>query len=370
VLLSAAGLFVGHLSNLRNLDLGFVRESVLLVRLDPARSGYQANELARLYQELLGRLQTLPGVRSATLSGVTPIEGAGAARFATVEGFQEKPEDRRYLSLNWVAPKYFETLGTPLVAGRDFAFEDEGRPRVAIVNQAMARYYFRDGSPIGKHLTFDGQDRAYEIVGVVGDAKYLTLHNAAPRTVYMNAFQEGLASQFALRTTVRPTAVAGEVRRLAGEVLKNVPIAKVTTLDDQVNASIVPERLIALLSGFFAGLGALLAAIGLYGLLAYTVARRTNEIGIRMALGATRRDVSLMVLKSALGLVCIGLVVGAPIAFSSRRFVASVIENLRAESGVPIVFAAAAMIAIALVAAYLPARRAARVDPMVALRHE
>jgi ABC-type antimicrobial peptide transport system permease subunit len=151
--------------------------------------------------------------------------------------------------------------------------------------------------------------------------------------------------------------------------LKTVRIARVTTMDDQVNASIVPERLIATLSGFFGGLGALLAAIGLYGLLAYTVARRTNEIGIRMALGATERDVTAMVLKSALGLVLAGLLVGAPIAAWSQRVVASLVENVTLGIAMPIAVAAAAMIAVALLAAYVPARRAARVQPIDALRH-
>jgi predicted permease len=371
VLLSAAGLFVRHVSNLRNLDLGFERDSVLLVSLNPQGSGYNRSELTRLYRVLLARLQTIPGVRSVTLSGMTPIEGAGASRFANVEGFTERPEDRRYVSLNWIAPKYFATFGTPLVAGRDFAFEDEARPAVAIVNQAMARHYFGGRSPIGKHVTFERLDGTYEIVGVVADAKYLNLHNAAPRTVYFNAFQEGqIASQFALRTTVMPTSVAGEVRRLVGDVVKNVRIAKVTTLDDQVNASIVPERLIAVLAGFFGGLGALLAAIGLYGLMAYTVARRTNEIGVRMALGATRRDVTLMVLKSALALVCAGLALGAPVALSTAYLAARVIQNVAVEPSFAIAFAAAALLATALLAAYMPARRAARVDPMDALRHQ
>lgn len=152
--------------------------------------------------------------------------------------------------------------------------------------------------------------------------------------------------------------------------MKTVGVAKVTTLDDQVNASIVPERLIAILSGFFGGLGALLAVIGLYGLLAYMVARRTNEIGVRMALGATEGDVSRMVLKGALGLVGAGLVVGVPIAVWSKRLAASAIENLPANNAFPIAFALTAMIAVALLAAYVPARRAARVDPMEALRHE
>ena len=370
VMLSAAGLLVSHLSNLRNLNLGFDRESVLLVTLDPSRSGYERLRLSNLYRDLLGRLQAIPGVRNATVSGATPISGAGASRFVNVDGVVERAEDRRYVSLNWVAPKYFTTYGTPLVAGRDFAFEDQSRPPVAIVNQAMARHYFGTGNPLGRRFTFEGQTRSYEIIGIVADAKYYDLYETPPRTIYMNVFQEarGSASQFALRTDVAPTALVSDVRRAVADVMPNVSVGKVTTLTEQLDASIVVERLIALLSSAFGAVGALLAAIGLYGLLAYTVSRRTTEIGVRMALGATKGQITSMVLKSALGLVAAGLIIGAPLAMISPRFLARLVQSLTVELPLPLVVAAVAMIGVGLVAAYVPARRASRVEPMQALR--
>ena len=373
-LLSAAGLFVSNLSNLRHLDLGFRRDHVLLGTLDPSRSGYDAEKLAGAYLELLRRLETTPGVRSASLSAPTPLSGAGASGFASIEGFEEKPEDRRYISLSWIAPKYFETLGTPLLAGRDFNLQDS---HGAIVNQALAQYYFAAGSPIGKHVTLEhvtggGDARSYEIVGMVADAKYYEIREPTPRTIYLPAFQDGrvLAQNFVLRTNVDPTTVAGDVRRTVHAVLKTIPLARITALSDQVDATIVTERLIAALSELFGGLGSLLAAIGLYGLLAYTVARRITEIGIRMALGATRGNVIRMVLGDALGMVLAGLLLGVPLASWGKTFAASLMQDLPLSSVQPIVFGTIGMITIALAAAYVPARRAARVDPMDALRHE
>ena len=330
VLLSAAGLFVRHLLNLRHLDLGFHPDHVLLVTLDPDRSGYDDQRLSLAYQQLLERMEAIPGVRSATICAPSPLSGAGANRGVTIEGYQSKPGEIRNVMESWVTPKYFATFGTPLLMGRDFSFSDKGRARVAIINQTMAHYYFGNIDPLGKQVIFDGDQQPYEIVGVSGDAKYLEIRETTLRTIYLNMFQEdSVGSQFALRTSIDPGAVVPDVRRAVDELLKTVSVKSVTTLSDQVNASIVPERLLATLSLWFGMLGALIVAIGVYGLLAYTVARRINEIGIRMALGATRSNATWMVIGDALGMVCMGLAIGTPVAFWSGRLAASLARSCR-----------------------------------------
>jgi putative ABC transport system permease protein len=372
LLVTGAAVFLGHLSRLRNLDLGFRREHVLLVQLDPAGRGYSRAQLAALYRELLSRLEAIPGVRSASITACTPIQGCGMSRFVSVDGFVERPEDRRYTAFSLVAPRYFETLGIPLLAGRDLDFADAGRTRVAVASEAFARHYFSGRDPIGKLVTIENYDtHPYQIVGIAGDAKYIELREPAPRTVYLNMFQENrTVNQFAVRTSSDPYAVSAEVRRATREVLKTIPISRITTLSDQVDAAIVPERLIATLSEFFGALGAVLAGVGLYGLLAYAVARRINEIGIRMALGATAGDVRLLVLRDALATTGAGVVAGAVMVLWARPLAAAVLPDLKVDSFAPLALGAAAIFAIALLSSYLPIRRAARVDPMVALRHE
>ena len=371
-LLSAAGVLIGHVARLKDVDTGFNRDRMLLLTLDPERSGYERPQLFVPYRTLIERLEAMPAIQSTTLSAVTPIEGPGAARFVDVAGFEESPEAKKYIPLNWIGPRYFETFGTRLIDGREFRFDDIGRPRVAIVNQAMARYYFGAATPIGRQFTFTGRPDVYEIVGMVDDVKYQVLTEAAPRTVYLHAFQEPrmFTDKLSIRTRIAETAVVADVQRVVQDVLKTVSVAKVTTLDAQLDASIAIERTIALLAGFFGGLGALLAALGLYGLLAYTVVRRTREIGIRMALGASRGDVVRLVLRGAVVLVVAGVAVGTQVAFWAQRLAAQALNNVGVDAGVPIAIAAAEMSLVAVAAVYMPARRAAGIDPATTLKRE
>ena len=369
MLLTAAGMFLRNLADLENRNIGINRDRVLMIALDPSHSGYKDDQLSRDYQRLLTRMEEIPGVRSASIVWMPPLSGGGSDGTASVEGSIVG----LHIYKNWVAPRYFDTVGMPLVAGRDFNFRDHmSSPRVVVINQTMARESFGTANPLGRHLTFKGDDdNSYEIIGVVGDAKYVEIREATTGTAYLSTFQKAHPdSQFVIRTMVPPAQIVGAARREVRGLLKTVLLGKVTTLAAHVDASIVQERLIAILSSLFGALGSLLAAIGLYGLLAYTVARRTNEIGIRMALGANRFDVIRMVLREAVVTVAAGLAIGIPISLAAGKAVVGAIPDLPPEDVRTVIFAVAAMIAIATAAAYVPARRAARVDPMEALRYE
>ncbi len=378
LLLSSAALFVSYLWSLEHTDLGFRKDHVLLVRLDRPAKLPPAENAPAIYQELLLRLEQIPGVRSASISSPTPLSGAGASGFAIVDGFVERPADRRWISIGWAAPKFFQTLGTPLLAGRDFNFQDQAHSQIAIINRAMAQYYFQHGNPIGKritlyHVTQDPESRSYEVVGVVADAHYYEIREAPGRTIYLPAFRDKsvVAENLVLRTNTDPAKVSADVMRVEQSILKDVPIAKITTLTDQVDSSILPERLMATLSGVFASLAVLLASVGLYGLLAYTVACRTNEIGIRLTLGATPGHVTRMVMAETFAILAVGLGLGIPLALLGRIVAAPIIGGTQMTDAIgPLLIGTCIVLMGAVVASYIPAWRASHVDPMLALRHE
>ena len=374
LLLGLAGLFLRTLEKLRAVDAGFRKEHVLVLKL--AR-GYRAAGGRALYEELQSRFGALPGVASVSLSMDTPL-GGGLSYGAgiSIPGRPPDGDDALQVYHNFVGPRFFETMGIPLLAGRDFDVrDDEGAPQRAVVSESVARRYFGGEDPLGRQIFF-GTTPA-EVVGVAGDVRYTSLRENAPQMVYRPYRQQpgGIGGlTFLVRatsgTTVLTPLLRGEVRAAA----RDLPVPSVFTLEDQIDGTLVEERLLAALSGFFGAVAALLASIGLYGTVAYTVVRRTREIGIRMAVGAHPGLVARMVLRESLAMVAAGLALGIPAALAAARIARGVIAGLLfgVSPADPATLAGATfvLVAIGLVAAYVPARRAARIDPMKALRHE
>lgn len=379
LLVSAATMFVGHVSRMRTLDLGFRSDNVLLMILDTSKTGFKRAQLAPRLQQLQEKMRRITGVQSVAIGGCTPIQGCGAMRFVIVDERPEPEETRTRVSLNFVSPGYFETLRVPFKAGRDFSMQDVGRPRVAIINETMAGHYFPGGDAVGKYFRVDPDKRfggwngeePYEVIGVVANSKNVDLHAPAPRSMFFNMFQENeVMTQFLLRTAIDPDSIAGPARQAVREELSAARVSRVTTLSRQVDSAIVPERLVATLASYFGVLAITLSGIGLYGLLSYAVARRTGEIGVRIAIGARAVDIWWLVLRRALIVLCGGILAGGLLALWAGPLASRVVQGLRPESLLPIAFAAGAVIVVGLLACVVPVRRAARVDPIVALRTE
>ena len=379
LLLVGAGLFVRSLRNLESQDLGFSPQHVLLVGIDPRIAGYKQAQLPSFYRLVQERVEAIPGVRSASLAAYGLESGSTQSEsIRRVQGYVRKPREPMVAQITTVGQRYFETVGMTLLVGRGFGPQDsETSPKVAVINETMARYYFGRENPIGKRFAFDepGLGADLEIVGVTKDARYNNLREETPHMVYLPAFQHPeYLHELEVRSLGNPTSVAQDVRRALTEIDSKLPVIRVTTLSERVDGSLNQERLIAQLSSFFGGLALLLACVGLYGIMSYAVARRTSEIGIRMALGAQRGNILGMVLRETLLLVLIGLALGIPAALAATRLAGSLISSLlfklKAADPVTITIATLVMIVIALLAGYLPARRASRVDPMVALRYE
>lgn len=369
LLLVAGGLFIGTLRNLKVQELGLRAENVLSIDLG-AQRGYRP-EWPSLIVRLLERTRAVPGVQAASVSfNGTLSDSSSGVGGLKIDGYvPQTPEDQR-AKANWVTPGYFETTGIPLLDGRDFSMSDNNAAqKVAIVNQTLVRHYFGNARAIGRRFEFN--KGAYEIIGVAKDAKYIDLREPSPRLVYFGALQrQGGIHSLEVRTAGSPLAFAGALQAAIREIDPRLRIAEVSTLGERIDRKLGREYLVADIAGFFGGLTLFLVSIGIYGTLAYTVAQRTNEIGIRMALGAEPASVMKMVLRDILLLLAAGLGTGVVAVAVCGRLVESLLFGLKPTDLTTIALAASVLTAIALTAGYLPARRASRVDPLTALRFE
>ncbi len=375
ILLVAAGLFVRSLSKLSEVNLGYNRENLLLFRVNPAAGGYKGAATTRLYQELLERIAAIPGLRGITVSHNGLFSGAESGDPIAVEGYTPKPGEEMHSRFDFVGPGYFSTLGIPILTGREIGPQDSSGVRAAVVNQTFARQWFPNTNPLGKHVrdTYPGNPGDMVIVGVVSDAKYNSLREKTPPRIYAPLFNpvwEQTTAVYEVRTFADPSSVSALLRQAVQAASASLPAIKIHTMSGLVDDSLQTDRFIEQLSEAFGVLAMLLASIGLYGIMAYTVARRTRDIGIRLALGAEPGNVLWQVLRETLVLVLIGIAIGVPMALGGTHLVRSMLFGLGFADPVAILFAASLLAVVAALAGFLPARRASQVDPMVALRYE
>ncbi|MCU1275011.1 MAG: permease, partial [Bryobacterales bacterium] len=377
LLLIGAGLFLRTLQNLQHVDLGYAREKLLLVRIDALEAGYKDAPRAAVFRTLLERFRAIPGVRGVTLSENGLFSGTESGDQISVEGYKPQKRGDDSARFDQIGPNYFSTIGVPLLLGREIGPQDiETSPHVCVINEAMARFFFGKQNPIGKHITDEFPDTrtTFQIVGVSKDDRDHRLRGDVPRRFYIPFFQ-GLggippAANFEVRTFADPNSLVKTIRREVEQVDRALPILNINPLGELLDRTLMQERLIAQLSAFFGALALLLACVGLYGVLSYSIARRTNEIGIRMALGAEQRTVLGMILRETLVVVAAGVAIGIPVAFALTRLVSSKLYGLNASDPLTMILASAILAAVAMFAGYLPAHRASRVDPLDALRYE
>jgi putative ABC transport system permease protein len=378
LLLIGAGLFLRSLENLSKLGPGFTAERLI---------GYSIERTKLMFREITDNLGALPGVQSVGLASMRILENNEWDSSMSVEGYNpDKPDDRAQPYMNQVSPNYFAALGVPIIAGRDFTMADNHEvkhgpdaddfvPTVVMINETFAKKYFAGRNPLGRHLGFGtdpGTPTDMEVIGVVKDIKYTNLRDEIPP----QAFVPYMPSRFVgnmtvyVRTTGEPTALMNSIRSKVRDIDANLPIYDMRTTDDQIANSLAAERMIASLSTVFGFLATILAAVGLYGLMAYNVVQRTREIGIRMALGAAQTDVVWMVMRDVLLLVGVGVAVGIPASLGLARIVQSQLYGLSAHDPWTLMLATGGLAAIAAAAGYIPAARASRLDPTAALRYE
>jgi predicted permease len=371
-LLVTAALLVRSLQNLRAFDTGFRKENVLLATVNPSLNGYSPEQAHNFYDALLMKVRVLPGLSSASLASDSPISGGWDQNGISVEGYTPRQGENMSVDVTYVATDYFKTLGIPVVEGRDFNEQDRvGSPKVALINQKMARYFFGDASPLGKRISVDDKLDT-TIVGVVKDATYINLRKDVRRHFYTSTAQIPRLFDLALhvKTTVAPATVAEQIRNEIKSLDPHLPLYNVKTLEGEIDESLTQERLVTWLSAAFGILAMLLTALGLYGVLMFSVARRTREIGIRVALGAQRRDVFKLVMIRGMILVGLGIVLGIGGSLALSRVLESLLFGVKATNALMMFGVSAGLIVVAFVACYLPARRATKVDPLEALRYE
>ena len=389
VMLVMAGLFAGSLRNLEEQDLGFVPDQVLTCRLDLAAAGYNKANLPQLYSRLIERVEALPGVRSAALTDSGMLAGGNHTSNISIEGYAAKPDEDMNVHHRHVTWNFLRTDGITLLEGRDISRDDQQQtPHVVVIDEAFAQRYFPGHDPVGHRFRLGGPEfepPGMMIVGVVKNSKYTALDEKPSPMAFIPLVQEPFSEQpdapknslpylygneLNVRAAGDPNALAESVRRAIAEIDSKIPVFGVSNLSQRVSDSAHDARAIAQLSGFFGLLALVLAAIGLYGVMAYNVSRRTREIGVRMAIGAEAYHVLRMVMRESLLVVIIGVVLGIPAALGMGRLISSQLYNLSPRDPVTLALAIVLLLVACILAAYLPARRAARIDPMVALRHE
>jgi predicted permease len=378
LLLVSAGLLVRSLQRLSKVDVGFRQENILLVSLFPTLSGYEgARELA-LYASAQDRVSTAPGVLSATFSRFGILSGGRWVRKATTFAPEGQGTDEVKANCNPVAPRFFETMGIPMVLGRDFISADgQNATKVAVVSELFAHKYFRGGAALGKRLHFKDADTGQEVfvVGVVKEVKALSLRESESLPqIYIPLAQSpaDLLGQITMevRTSMDPAAGAAAVREAMHDVDANLPVVQIITQKSRTEGTLQSERSLSVLSTAFGILALVLSSIGLYGIASYSVAARTQEIGVRMALGARPNDVRRMVIQQGMRMTFTGAIIGLLGAVVLSRVLASLLFGIDGADSLVYVAVSVLLFLVALAACYLPARRAARVDPMIALRYE